>query len=101
MSETAEHIETPLRKLFDVCDSGQAPDYTPESRSIRLHGHSTTIRLERAFWEVLEKLAGEEGITIPELITRISQHCLNSQQKNLASCLRVLCLVYISKSFGG
>lgn len=41
---------------------------------------------------VLEALAEAEGTTISGLVTRINDHCQFSNQKNLASCLRVLSL---------
>jgi predicted DNA-binding ribbon-helix-helix protein len=87
---------SPLAKLFTLCSPEQARElYTPERRSVRIHGHSTTIRLERAYWSVMEGLAEEENTSVAGLITRIHDHCQFSDQKNLASCLRVLCLKYV------
>lgn len=85
-----------LARLFDLCNVEQADEYLPARRSLRIHGHSTTIRLEKAFWTVLEVISREEGITVAELVTRIHDHCQNANQKNLASCLRVVCLKYIN-----
>ena len=86
----------PLARMFALCGPEQAREYVPEKRSFRLHGHSTTIRLERAFWSVLEELAAEEGDTVAAIVTRISDHCLVANEKNLSSCLRVVCLKYIN-----
>ncbi|NQU60219.1 MAG: ribbon-helix-helix domain-containing protein [Rhodospirillales bacterium] len=44
---------------------------------------------------MLEGLAEGERITVADLITRVHDHCRFSDQKNLASCLRVLCLKFI------
>jgi len=88
--------DTPLSKLFSLCNTDQTVEYLPERRSLRIHGHSTTIRLERAFWSVLEILAEEEGVPVSGLVTIIVDHCLVANQKNLASCLRVVCLKYIN-----
>ena len=87
--------EKPLERMFALCPTDPADEYMPIRRSIRLHGHSTTIRLERAFWAVLEELAAKEGSTLAALITKIYDHCLGTNQKNLASCLRVVSLKYI------
>lgn len=87
---------TPLSRMFALCSTEQQGEYLPEKRSFRIHGHSTTIRLERAFWTVLEELAREEGVTAGALITRVHEHCLVNNDKNLASCLRVICLKYIN-----
>ena len=86
----------PLARLFSLCNSEQTREYLPEKRSIRIHGHSTTIRLERAFWTVLDEMAADEGVTASALVTRIHDHCLFNNDKNLASCLRVVCLKYIN-----
>ena len=86
----------PLDRLFGYCNSQQVREYLPEKRSIRIHGHSTTVRLERAFWSVLDEMAREEGVTVAALVTRIHDHCLSSNDKNLASCLRVVSLKYIN-----
>ncbi len=86
---------TSLAGLFDQCGTREGEQFKPERRSIRLHGHSTTIRMEHAFWEVLEELADEEGIKVNSLITRIHDHCQDINKKNLASCLRVVCLKYM------
>jgi len=87
---------SPLTQLFSLCSAEQALEfYTPVRRSVRIHGHSTTIRLERAYWTVMEDLAEKEGTTVAGLITKVHDHCQVSDQKNLASCLRVLCLKYV------
>jgi predicted DNA-binding ribbon-helix-helix protein len=88
--------ETPLRRMFNLCNPEQSREYEPERRSFRIHGHCTTIRLERAFWTVLEELAADEGSTVGAVITRIYDHCMFANDKNLASCLRVVCLKYIN-----
>jgi len=54
----SETCETGLSQLFGQCTPAQAQEfYAPERRSFRIHGHSTTIRLEQAFWETLEIIA--------------------------------------------
>lgn len=87
---------SPLTRMLSLCSPEQSREFMPEKRSLRIHGHSTTIRLERAFWTVLEEMAREEGDTIGALIARIHEHCLVTNDKNLASCLRVVCLKYIN-----
>lgn len=87
---------SPLTRMLSLCSPEQFREFIPEKRSLRIHGHSTTIRLERAFWTVLEEMAREEGESIGALIARIHEHCLVTNDKNLASCLRVVCLKYIN-----
>lgn len=89
--------ENPLNQLFGLCSTeGQDIEFLPERRSLRIHGHSTTIRLERAFWNVLEELASQEDNTVAGVVTKIYDHCQFANQKNLASCLRVVCLKFIN-----
>lgn len=88
--------DTPLSELFGLCNGEQDKEFLPERRSLRIHGHSTTIRLERAFWNVLEDLANIEGTTVVGLVTKIYDHCQFANNKNLASCLRVVCLKFIN-----
>ena len=85
-----------LDHMFNACTTDQISEFIPEKRGFRIHGHSTTVRLERAFWSVLELMAQEEGLMLPELIQRIHDHCLIANDKNLASCLRVICLKYLN-----
>ena len=88
--------QKPLERLFSLCNVEQHQEFEPERRSLRIHGHSTTIRLERAYWTVLEILASEEDLTVAALVTRIHDHCQIANDRNLASCLRVVCLKYIN-----
>jgi predicted DNA-binding ribbon-helix-helix protein len=88
---------TPLNQLFGLCaTNNQDTEFLPERRSLRIHGHSTTIRLERAFWNVLEELAASEDQSVAAVVTMIYDHCQFANQKNLASCLRVVCLKFIN-----
>lgn len=91
---------TPLNQLFGLCaTNNQDTEFLPERRSLRIHGHSTTIRLERAFWNVLEELAASEEQSVATVVTKIYDHCQFANQKNLASCLRVVCLKFINIGF--
>jgi len=78
--------------------ASQDPDrYACETRAIRLHGHATSIRLERAFWEVLERIAAEEGTTVPRFCATLHDEvlALRGELGNFASLLRVTCLTWL------
>jgi len=94
--EKDQDVERPLTRLFSLCNRDQNEEFMPVRRSLRIHGHSTTVRLERAFWTVLELLAEEEGMCVSDMVTRIHDHCMIANDKNLSSCLRVVCLKYIN-----
>ncbi len=92
------YVETDnvLDHMFSSCSTDQIHDFVQERRGFRIHGHSTSIRLERAFWSVIELIASEQDMTLPELITRIHDQCLVANDKNIASCLRVICVKYMN-----
>ena len=91
------YVEPPsvLGHVFSACTTAQISEFAPQKRGFRIHGHSTTIRLEAAFWHVLDHMGQELGMDMPVLIESIHDQCLVANDKNLASCLRVICLKYI------
>ena len=52
------YVESPsvLGHMFHVCTTEQISEFAPQKRGFRIHGHSTTIRLEAAFWHVLDDM---------------------------------------------
>ena len=66
------------------------------SRSMRIAGHSTTVRLEDAFWGVLDKMAEGEGLSTSKLVSALHEEALELHEAmpNLASMLRTVCLLY-------
>ena len=90
------YVESPsvLGHMFHACTTEQISEFAPQKRGFRIHGHSTTIRLEAAFWHVLDDMGRELGMDMPVLIETIHDQCLVANDKNLASCLRVICLKY-------
>ncbi len=85
-----------LAHIFNACTTEQISEFTPEKRGFRIHGHSTSIRLERAFWNTLEGIAQDLDTTLPGLIERTVDGCLVANDKNMASCLRVICMKYLN-----
>ena len=85
-----------LDHMFNACSTSQINEFVPEKRGFRIHGHSTTLSLERAFWNALEDMARECGLSLPRLIEKVHDGCLVANDKNIASCLRVICLKYVN-----
>ncbi len=77
--------------------------YQPITRSIRLHGAVTSIRLEARFWEILDEMAAAEGLTTPRFVATLYDEVLERQGevRNLASLLRVVCATYLGQRDGG
>ena len=98
MSIYIEHSSF-LGHMFAACTKDQIDEFIPSKKSFRIHGHSTTVRLEQAFWSVLEEMASEEKISVSQLVEKIHDTCLVANEKNLSSCLRVICLKYLNLQY--
>ena len=76
----------------------QDPDsYAAETRAVRLHGHATSIRLEAAFWDILDEIAQREHMSVARFIGVLHDEVLSHRDEvaNLASFLRVTCLHFM------
>lgn len=71
--------------------------WEPHTHSLRLHGVSTSIRLEVFFWDVLEEIALRDSMTLNELIARLYDEIIEAEHgvDNFASFLRVCCGRYL------
>lgn len=74
-------------------------DYESQTRSLRIGGHSTSIRLELAFWDTLQEIANREGMSLAKFLTRLHNEVLDhhGDVNNFASLLRCSCLIYRSR----
>ncbi|QIJ05636.1 ribbon-helix-helix domain-containing protein [Shewanella chilikensis] len=70
-----------------------------KTRSVRLGGVVTSIRLEAIFWQLLEDIATEAGLSLGECLSRIHQEacCKEGRVSNFASLLRVACTTYLNR----
>lgn len=75
---------------------GARRHHAPESRptdlskhSLVVAGHRTSISLERAFWEALQKIARERQMSIAALVASVDA---DRGDANLSSALRVFVL---------
>lgn len=41
------------------------------TRSLRLHGLATSLRLEAFFWNILAEIAGRDGLTLSQLVAKL------------------------------
>ena len=80
--------------------TGQDPEnYQPVTRRLRLNGQSTSIRLERSFWEVVDRIARQENLTTPALVSRLHAEVieLRGEAPNFTSLLRCACLIRLDQ----
>ncbi|MEC4724690.1 ribbon-helix-helix domain-containing protein [Shewanella sp. D64] len=68
------------------------------SRSLRIDGVVTSIRLEVFFWDILEELSFRDKMTINQVITKLYHESLDADHdiSNFTSFLRVCCSRYLS-----
>lgn len=82
-------------KLFTSADPQL---YTCRVRSIRLHGVATSIRLENIYWQILDEIGGRDGMTVPQLVSRLYDELSAAgtlgDHANFTSFLRVTCSRY-------
>jgi predicted DNA-binding ribbon-helix-helix protein len=77
--------------------AGQDPErYQLETRRMRLNGQSTSIRLEKSFWVIIDELAGNEGLTTPAFVSKLHGEVLElyGDSRNFTALLRCTCLLY-------
>lgn len=78
--------------------AGQDPNrYACETRRLRLNGQSTSIRLEKAFWDIIDEIAFSEDISTPCFISKLHSEVLElrGEPTNFTSLLRCACLKYL------
>jgi predicted DNA-binding ribbon-helix-helix protein len=77
--------------------------YDTSTRSLRLHGVVTSIRLENHFWHVLGEIGQRDGLSVSRLITKLYDEIIEARGEvgNFTSFLRVCCLRYLSLQISG
>jgi predicted DNA-binding ribbon-helix-helix protein len=77
--------------------------YRCRSRSLRLSGVATSIRLENLFWQVLEEIGARDGLSVAQLITRLYDELAEAggDCTNFSSFLRVSCGRYLALQVSG
>ncbi|UFS68373.1 ribbon-helix-helix domain-containing protein (plasmid) [Paracoccus denitrificans] len=77
--------------------------YQPVTRKLRLNGQSTSIRLEQAFWDILDDIAAGEGMATPAFLSTLQTEVLQlrGEPVNFTSLLRCACLVQLERRGSG
>ncbi len=73
--------------------------YESRTRSLRIRGVVTTLRLENQFWDILSEIADGDGMSTNQLITKLYEEVMDYRGEvvNFASFLRVSCMRYLSQ----
>ena len=80
--------------------AGQDQDrYESVTRRLRLNGQSTSIRLERSFWNIVDQIAAEEQLSTPAFISKLHAEVLeiHGEALNFTSLLRCACTIHLGE----
>jgi len=85
--------------MCNIFASQNPDDYVFMTRSVRLAGHATSIRLEARFWEIVDQIAAHQGMSTPRFLSTLYEEALQAQGEipNFASLLRTSCLIYLQR----
>ncbi len=74
--------------------------YEQRTRTLRIHGVLTSLRLENMVWDVLAEMALAEGCTTNALIVLFHDEILahRGEVPNFASFLRVTCMRHLRRA---
>ncbi len=74
--------------------------YEQRSRTLRIHGVLTSLRLENMVWDVLAEMAEAEGRTTNALVSLFHDEILahRGEVPNFASFLRITCMRYLRRA---
>ncbi|MHC8324336.1 ribbon-helix-helix domain-containing protein [Pseudomonas sp. GB2N2] len=71
----------------------------PLSRSVRLNGFATCLRLEQVYWDILAEMALINCCSVSALLSHVDRevHLRHGGVKNFSGLVRVVCVVHSRK----
>jgi predicted DNA-binding ribbon-helix-helix protein len=74
----------------------------PFSRSVRLNGFATCLRLEQVYWDILNDMAKVNCCSVSALLSHVDRevHLRHGGVKNFTGLVRVVCVVHSLKEGG-
>jgi len=84
--------------MCEIFISASPESYESRTRSVRLHGVVTSLRLENLYWDVLGEIGERDGMTVTQLLERLYDELVAARGEvgNFASFLRVSALRYMA-----
>lgn len=72
-------------------------EWQSTTRSIRIDGKVTSVRLENFHWRIVKEIADKENLLLSQLMTKLSWLANSSQgdHANFTSFIRVCCARYL------
>lgn len=85
--------------MCDIYASTDPSLYQSVARSVRIGGVVTSIKLERRFWQILEDIAAEGGLSLAQFLTQLHDEVIERRGEigNFASLLRVVCTIHLNR----
>ncbi len=77
--------------------------WNSRSKSLRIDGVATSIRMENFFWSTLTEIAYRDDMSVNQLITRLYHEAIDAEHDlgNFTSFLRVCCTRYLALMAAG
>ena len=72
--------------------------WVSRTRSLRIDGMATSVRIETFFWDLLEEIGRRDGMSVTQLITKLYHESIDAGHDlgNFTSFLRVCCGRYLA-----
>lgn len=69
----------------------------PVSRSVRLNGFSTCLRLEAVYWRILERIAEVNQCSVSAVLSYVDRevHLRQGGVRNFSGLIRVICVAWL------
>ncbi|MEN4825040.1 ribbon-helix-helix domain-containing protein [Pseudomonas sp. P39-UII1] len=86
----------PFREDFDMLQ------IRPVSRSVRLNGFSTCLRLEAVYWGILERIAEANECSVSAVLSYVDRevHLRQGGVRNFSGLIRVICVAWLQQPPG-
>lgn len=84
----------PFRADFDMAQAG------PVSRSVRLNGFATCLRLEAVYWRILERIARANHCSVSAVLSYLDRevHLRHGGVRNFSGLVRVICVAWLQEA---
>lgn len=92
-SELAKYQRVKMNPFVREFDMGLVQ---PLSRSVRLNGFATCLRLEQVYWDILARMATINSCSVSALLSYVDREVRlrHGGVKNFSGLIRVVCVVH-------
>lgn len=83
--------------MCEIISNQSEGDFALSTRTVRMHGHVTSVRLENYFWNILDAIADREKMNMRQLLNQLNDEFIalnGGKPSNFSSLLRVGCIKF-------